>query len=272
MGIFGMLIHKIRGVMPPEKGEERIAFRCNICGMQCRVERSVIGRETPSCAGCGSTVRMRSMVHCLSMCLFGQSLMIKDFPHRPDIRGVGMSDWQGYSDLLAKKLGYMNTFYHKEPKLDITSITSDWEGALDFLISTDVFEHIAPPVSIAFENSRRLLRQGGVFVFSAPYLLDPSPMAYEHFPDLHDYRIELSENGPILHNTTISGEVQVFDRLVFHGGEGATLEMRSFTLDSLYNEFQKAGFHEVTVHGESVKEFGIYWNDGWGQPITAKAR
>lgn len=268
MGLLGVLKGKL-GCMLTGSGEALVMFRCNICGLQCHVKRSAIGRETPSCAGCGSTVRMRAMIHCLSKALFGESKVISDFPNSPHIRGVGMSDWDGYADRLAKKLGYTNTYYHKEPKLDITDIDTSLEGTLDFIISTDVFEHIAPPVSVAFENSRRLLKDGGVFVFSVPYTLDSSPVAYEHFPDLHDYRVEKGETGSVLHNITVSDEFQVFNQLVFHGGEGATLEMRLFTLDALYNEFQKAGFHNVTVHGESVEEYGIYWDSGWGQPMTA---
>ncbi len=38
------------------------------------------------------------------------------------------------------------------------------EGQLDFVISSDVFEHVPPPVDIAFENTRRMLRPGGLFV------------------------------------------------------------------------------------------------------------
>jgi len=204
--------------------------------------------------------------------LFGESKVIGDFPNDLHLRGVGMSDWVGYADRLAKKFEYTNTFYHQEPKLDITDIDINMEGTLDFIISTDVFEHIAPPVSIAFENTHRLLNEGGVFVFSVPYSLDSSPVAFEHFPDLHKYRIEQTENSFVLHNVTEKGEVQQFENLIFHGGEGATLEMRSFTLDSLYNEFQKAGFHDVRVHGESFEEFGIYWDGGWSLPITARAR
>ncbi|MGH9903496.1 MAG: hypothetical protein ACRD68_16940, partial [Pyrinomonadaceae bacterium] len=78
----------------------------------------------------------------LSTELFGESLALTDFPERRDISGIGMSDWDGYAAPLALKLGYQNTYYHQEPKLDITSIEPALESTLDFIISSDVFEHV----------------------------------------------------------------------------------------------------------------------------------
>lgn len=61
-------------------------------------------REEPSCPRCGSTVRMRSIIHTLSMELFGKSMPIKDFPDERNITEVGISDWQGYAGPLSRKL------------------------------------------------------------------------------------------------------------------------------------------------------------------------
>src|SRR5688572_25877901 len=99
-----------------------VRFRCNICGAACETPRSTIARERASCDSCGSTVRWRSIISVLSTELFGQNLALPDFPNRPDIRGIGMTDWGVYASQLAKKFTYTNTFYHTEPKLDITSI------------------------------------------------------------------------------------------------------------------------------------------------------
>jgi len=158
--------------MPDNSKFGCLTFQCNICGAACEYPMLDLGRETPSCRNCGSTVRMRSIVHLLSMELFGQSLVLPDFPTRLDIRGMGLSDWNRYADPLAQRLSYTNTFYHQEPRLDITRIDPALEGSLDFLISTDVFEHIVPPISVAFANVRRLLKPDGVFIFSVPYTLD----------------------------------------------------------------------------------------------------
>jgi len=80
-------------------------------------------------------MRMRSIIHLLSLELFAESIPLSDFPFQPSLKGIGMSDWDGYAEPLAKKLGYTNTFYHKEPRLDITAIDPDSERTLDFIIS-----------------------------------------------------------------------------------------------------------------------------------------
>jgi GT2 family glycosyltransferase/SAM-dependent methyltransferase len=246
-----------------------LEYRCNICGRICKTPLSGIGREKSSCRRCGSTVRTRAIVHILSTELFGESLVLGDFPNRPDLLGWGMSD-ASYSDFLPRKLNYVNTFYHKEPRLDITApLDPEKMGTLDFLISTEVFEHINPPVSIAFENARRLLKANGVFIFSVPYTLDKQ--THEHFPELHEYEI-IDSTGPhpILKNITKDGREQLFDDLVFHGGPGATLEMRVFSQAGLQAELKRAGFENVKVYSEPCWEFGIYWHDPWSLPMAAR--
>ncbi len=101
--------------------------------------------------------------------LFGKSLAIVDFPERPDLVGVGLSDWDGLAWRLAKKLGYANTYYHKEPLLDIAAKQGLQHDLYDFIISSDVFEHVCPPISTAFVNAYNLLKAGGVMILTVPY-------------------------------------------------------------------------------------------------------
>ncbi len=245
-----------------------LRYRCNICGQPCETKTTELGRETPSCLGCGSTVRMRAIIHMLSMELFGESLALPDFPIRPDITGIGMSDWDGYAIPLAHKVGYKNTYYHQEPKLDITSIDPSLEGTLDFIISSDVFEHIVPPVSIAFENARKLLKPDGVLIFTVPYSQDGK--TWEHFPDIYNYEILKINDRPILKNKARDGREQVFDNLVFHGGSGATLEMRVFSEAGLMDEFKKSGFRKVRLYKDPHFAHGVYWIHDWSLGMTAR--
>jgi SAM-dependent methyltransferase len=211
---------------------------------------------------------MRSIIHALSITLFGQSLALPDFPLRPDIRAVGLSDWDGYASPLALKLNYQNTFYHQEPRLDIMSIAPELEDTLDILISTEVFEHVPPPVSTAFQNSFRLLKPHGTLILTVPYLLKSDPV--EHFPDLNEYEIR-NENGKfVLHNTTRDGQKQIFENLVFHGGPGQTLEMRIFSLDWLMSELKNAGFEEIRILSTPNFEHGIFFKEQWSLPLTAR--
>ena len=246
-----------------------VSFRCNICGATSVVPRGQIDREVRSCSDCGSTVRWRSMVHALSMELFGRNLAIRDFPTRKDIKGIGLTDWDGYADRLAAKLDYQNTFLHQEPKLDITAIPAELEHTLDFVISSDVFEHVPPPISVAFENLRKLLKPGGVAILSVPY--DETPFTREHFPELHDWRIIEEDGRTILKNTTRDGRAQVFDQLVFHGGAGNVLEMRAFSEAGLLGDLRDAGFVDIKLFGDDHLETGIAWKYKQSLPVSARA-
>jgi SAM-dependent methyltransferase len=157
---------------------DSLSFRCNICGHRCVAKgQTSTGKFNPAraadqhCAG--------DPLFMYSMELFGESLSIQDFPASPHITGIGMSDWDGYAIQLSGKLNYRNTYYHQEPKLDITRSDPSLEGAFDFIISSDVFEHVPPPISKAFENTRKLLKPDGVLIFSVPYSKDEKTV--EHF-------------------------------------------------------------------------------------------
>ena len=216
---------------------------------------------------------MRSIVQVLTTELFGRSMSISEIaPPRPDIVGIGMSCWDGYAVPLAHRIGYTNTYYHQPPLLDITDIDPSMEGTLDFVISTDVYEHVAPPVSLAFTNTKRLLKPDGVFVFSVPFSHPGGEMhpTQEHFPNLFKYEIIEADGKFTLKNTTRSGEVEHFDNLVFHGGPGTTLEMRVFSEWSLLAELEQAGFQEVTIYSDSDLPHGIYWKNKWSVPVSAR--
>lgn len=244
-----------------------LTFQCNICGSSCFTQVENLQRETSSCEGCGSTVRMRGIVQALSVALFGESLPIEDFPYRKDIKGIGMSDWDPYAQRLEKKLSYTNTFYHKEPKLDVTNISEENIASLDFIISTDVYEHVCPPVQVAFDNTYKMLKPGGVFVFSVPYSLEESTI--EHFPELHEWMLEKREKWTLL-NKTKDGQLQEFSDLVFHGGEGETLEMRVFSEKNLIQHLRDAGFSSIEIMKEPCFMHGVYWSCGWSLPILAR--
>lgn len=125
-----------------------------------------------------------------------------------------------------------------------------------------------PSVSIAFENTLKMLRPHGVFVFSVPYATQGATV--EHFPDLHEFRIEEHDGARRLVNVTRSGETQVFDNLIFHGGEGDTLEMRLFSLEDMLRDLAAAGFQDVQVLSEPCFEFGIYHDIPMSLPIIAR--
>lgn len=248
---------------------DSIKFTCNICGAASTSSLNRLSREVASCAYCGSTVRMRAIVHMLSMELFGESIVLDDFPMRQDIKGIGMSDWDGYAKMLSKKLDYKNTFYHQEPRLDITDISEEMCKSMDFIISSDVYEHVLYPVSRAFENTRRLLKNNGVFIFTVPYTKEGGSTV-EHFGKLHNFEIINNNGNYLLKDVDESGNEKIFHDLVFHGGPGSTLEMRVFSEKSLLSELKAAGFNKIDIYSQPHMEYGIYWDVDWSLPIAAR--
>jgi SAM-dependent methyltransferase len=188
--------------------------------------------------------------------LFGESLAIQDFPVRRDLVGAGLSDWDGYACRLEEKFSYTNTYYHKEPSLDITSVDTSFYGRYDFIIASDVFEHICPPISKAFENARRLLKPGGVMIFSVPYLQGESK---EHFPELHSFDLIKKADGWVLQNLTADGRMQEFSEITFHGGPGSVLEMRLFGKDGLTRDIEDVGFGAIRIYDSDSPWDGILW-------------
>ena len=247
-----------------------LCFRCNICGEHCQTALDRLGREEGSCKGCGSCSRMRAVISVLSTELFGKSLLLEDFPAHPDIRGLGMTDWAGYAATLAEKFRYQNTYYDQEPRLDISAVEIPVQLlANDFVISSEVFEHVVPPVSRAFENVAKMLKPGGLFILTVPYTNKKETI--EHFPDLYDFTVVEDHQTFVLRNKTREGVTQEFRNLVFHGGPGATLEMRAFSENSIIQHLRNAGFHAIKIHREPDFAHGVWWPQPWALPISARS-
>ncbi len=243
-----------------------LAFTCNICGQSNIVEINTLQRDAKSCSKCQSSVRFRWIIHSLSTCLFGKSLLLENFPYLPSIKGIGLSDEPLYSIELAKRLGYLNTFYHCEPKLDIKNLTANSPSSLDFIIASEVFEHIPYPVQPAFDNLNRLLKPGGVVLFSTPWR--PRGYTVEHFANLYEWSIIDWHDSKILLNRTRSGALEAFSTFSFHGGAGDTLEMRLFSRPSLEENFRAAHL-DVEFVSSSYLEYGIVLTDCWSLPCVA---
>jgi SAM-dependent methyltransferase len=254
---------------PVSSADRKVSFRCNICGSACTVAAAALQRELPSCARCGSTVRTRAIVHLLTTELFGRSMTIPELPRRADLVGIGLSDAEHYAKRLSDKLDYTNTFFHQEPRLDITAPPEELTGRYDFILASDVFEHVAPPVSRSFASARRLLKPQGVLIFTVPYSLEPETR--EHFPELYDYRLIELDGSWRLENRTADGRKQVFTDLCFHGGPGSTLEMRLFSRSGLVRDFAAARFAGVRIADKAWPEYGIVWAEPWSLPMVGYA-
>ena len=105
-------------------------------------------------------------------------------------------------------------------------------------------------------------------MLTVPYSIEPS--SREHFPELHQFGLVNLGDRTVLVNRTRAGELQVFDQVVFHGGQGSTVEMRQFTEISLKALLTSAGFGQIRIYGEDYEPFGIVRSETWGLPIAAR--
>ncbi|MBJ7485095.1 hypothetical protein [Brevundimonas sp.] len=210
---------------------------------------------------------MRSLIHVLTLELLGKSMVLEDLP-RTAIRGGGLSDWAGYAGRLTGRFDYSNTYFHMTPRLDICQPDEEWFAKLDFLIASDVFEHVFAPVSDAFAGAFNVLRPGGLFVMTAPY--DDRPTTTEHYPiGAWLQTMEFDGEFVVVHRDP-SGVFRLDAEPVFHGGPGSTLEMRMFSLSDLVALMHEAGFEDVKVHDQGWAPFGVFPPHPWGLPITGR--
>jgi SAM-dependent methyltransferase len=245
--------------------EQPVAFTCNICGARNRVAQ--FATEPATCA-CGSNVRVRALLHLLSMELFGRGLHAVDFPKLKSIHGLGMTDKPAYAAILAEKFDYTNTYYDRSPAFDFTAPHPSLYSTCDFILSADVLEHVAPPVGRPLEEICSLLKPHGFLAATVP--CTPDDVMREHFPDLHEYRVVSLGNSEVLLNRRRDGALEARDDLVFHEGPGAVLEMRQFGVTGLRSKLLTAGFREVHFLMDDVPAAGILFDGEVSQPLIAR--
>jgi SAM-dependent methyltransferase len=242
-------------------------FICNVCGAKC-ARPAELGRETEDCAKCGSSLRLRGLIGVLSEEIFGVMIALPEFPELKSVRGIGMSDTPDVAALLAEKFDYTNTFYHQPPHFDVTRPEQGDRGRYDFILSSEVMEHVPPPVERAFAALCDMLKPDGLLLMTTPYTL--GGQTAEHFPGLHEYTLASPGGEIVLVNRRADGTVETFGDLKFHGGHGSTLEMREFSQNSLRAAIIRGGFRSVRFAGESRVEFGIEHAETWSLPVAAR--
>lgn len=217
---------------------------------------------------CHSSMRVRAVVALLTGELLGAAMPLPETPVLKGIRGIGMSDSDELAERLAPTFDYTNTFYHQAPRFDVVNPDPNDFGRYDFILTSEVMEHVPPPVETAFANLFRLLKPDGLLIMTTPYTLGGKTK--EHFPELHDFTIATLGKGHVLVNRRRDGSTEVFDNLVFHGGPGSTVEMRVFTGESLRETLTGVGFSSVRIASENLPEFGIEHSEDWSLPMVAR--
>ena len=246
-----------------------LTFQCNLCGALCHSPLAKLTREDPSCSSCGSNVRTRSLLHILSQEMLHCSVPLKDFPVLKSLRGLGISDIPQYSEMLATKFDYRNTFHDRAPRFDLMHPPESELGQYDFVIVSDVLEHVPPPAETGFKNAYALLKPGGVVIMSVPYSIEDAG-TIEHFPNVHRSAVVDVGGQAVMLNRTAEGGLEVFENLVFHLGATPSLEMREYSELGLRELLSGAGFDEIRWHGGEYLPYGIVWNEQWSLPLSLR--
>lgn len=230
-------------------------FTCNLCGVSNLASEQNFHRELPSCSFCSSTVRMRELAWHLKLFVGSTENM----------NVVGLSDHpaiEKFSETL--KCNYTNTFFNEIPELDISNPGDDWLGVADVLISSDVMEHVMPPLSRAFRGHFDVLKPGGKMILTTPYFSGCSFV--EKYPHMVGYKVD--ENSNVIAYGKDYDSLKILDP-VFHGGPGNTLEMRLFAPETIQEGLEIAGFTDIVFHEQDIVEHGIIRSETKMGTITA---
>ncbi len=229
-----------------------IQWTCNFCGQDNRNDIAYFHRELGLCPTCGSNVRFRAIWHLIDRYILrvsGNTLQ--------EIEGIGLSDADLYANKLSVILNYRNTFFHQAPFLDITDAVSAAKYKnLDFVICSDVLEHVDAPVDDAFKNLGVMLKKGGLLIFSVPYFTDAvSPTSIEHFAKHKSNRVVVEDGREYL----ITDSSIAYANLCWHGGPGSVLERRVFAETAVKKHLSESGFvvEEICDH---LSNKGIIYN------------
>ncbi|MCC6857292.1 MAG: methyltransferase domain-containing protein [Bryobacterales bacterium] len=193
-------------------------FVCNVCGWP-NPPLTEIARETPTCRKCGSSIRTRAVALVLSRELFGIDLPLIHFPTLKSIRGLGISDSDTYSGCLERSFTYINTHYHREPRFDLLQPDGREFERYDFVICSEVMEHIPSAPETAFKTLARLLKPEGFLILTIPYSLEAATT--EHFRGLRDFGLAEVAGRSVLIAALEGGGYEVYDSLTFHAGDGS---------------------------------------------------
>jgi SAM-dependent methyltransferase len=229
-----------------------IHWTCNLCGHDSQNGIEYFHREMGLCSNCGSNVRFRAIWYLLKKYVFQINI---DKPEK--IVGIGLSDADLYANKLSKMLSYKNTYFHQKPFLDITD---SWSAAkytdLDFVICSDVLEHVDAPVANAFKNLSRMVKESGYLIFSVPYVTDAiSQQTIEHFVQHKESRVAFEDGREYL----ITDKDIAYANLCWHGGPGSVLERRVFAEAAVRQHLAENGFVIQEV-GDGIAEQGIIHN------------
>ncbi len=230
--------------------------RCNICGWSDRFLRLERGREGTVCRNCGSSSRNRAVAWVLGRVLDEDQAVFR-WKYRTSAPMLESSARGALAMYFRKKFDYYGTEYDPK-KIAAGNQPREYadfqklhyaDNTFDFVVASDVFEHIRRDAD-AMREVQRVLKPGGHLILTVPY---------DH------------ERAQTLQRVDTSGPKDV--HLLppqYHGGGGHTLAYREYGRD-LMNLMRAASFSVERVEVERP-DFGITRQSVFvarkGQPVA----
>lgn len=146
-------------------------YVCNICNSlnlsNINLKKSKYAPSTYErilCTNCGSTMRYRSLIHVFNLY----------YPNRDKGKqGIGLTDPPCVSNYLKKDFNYKNTFFNDRidgEYIDVLRFTDFCSlESLDFIIASDVFEHVSN-LELALSECYKVLKPSGKIFVTVPII------------------------------------------------------------------------------------------------------
>ena len=163
------IIRKIKQkVLPNLKylKESRIR-KCRCCEKRSLIVSLSRGEEYKLCIRCGANLRYEMLATCIR----------RRWPDLSQLSVIELDPGSPLSRLFKDSGSYLKTYYSQNDSKgvirqdgarceDLTALTLD-DNSVDLMISSDVLEHV-PDLRTAFFEMTRVLRTGGVHLFTVP--------------------------------------------------------------------------------------------------------
>lgn len=213
---------------------------CALCGT--KNTPGIPEREGMKCRNCGATWRVRATALAVVQNLTGRTEPLASVLPNMSFRGIGISDHYVLAGFLSSKFDYTNSFLHRFPQVDICDPPQGLVGSLNFVICSDVLEHVPPPADAALRGLRSILQDAGGFtVITVP--VNGREETDEFYPEITSW--EELDNGTVKW-VDKQGAKRIDLSPEYHGGEGRTIAFRTWSETDLVARLRGAGFSDVS--------------------------
>lgn len=180
----------------------------------------------------------------------------------PDMRrhGLGISDNPEMARFFRRCFNYSNSELDVAPIVDLLHPPSSTNGLYDFVICSDVLEHVPPPAERALSSLAGFLRPGGVAMVSVPIRDEGTD---EYYPGIERWQLQ---EGQLV--WTDSDGIQHIDPdPEIHGGDGLTIAFRTWGAEAFENAILANGFSSID-RLTPVPELGVPEMPWEGLPVV----